>query len=273
MKNVVIIVLIVILAAASGTSGYLYARESQSLNNAQAQISRLKTDITTLQGDVKVLQSSVMQTSPPSGQAAQTAPPAVNSVVSLISVITPVVVRIDVTGRGFKAAGSGFIVDSRGYVITNQHVIDQATSITIGLNNGKQYTATVTSADSKLDLAILKPETSDTNFPVVSLGSTSDIILGEDVVAAGFPLGTDLPGPATFTRGIVSAIRTLSGDRYVQTDVTINPGNSGGCLVTLNGKVIGVTVASIIPQDVDAENIGLAIPVDVVKTYIQNNLK
>jgi serine protease Do len=272
MKNAIIIVLIVILAVTSGTFGYLYTRQSQSLNDAQSQMAKMKTDITALQGDVRVLKSSATTTSAATGQVLQPAA-ASNAVVSLISMMNPVMVRIDVSGPGFKAAGSGFIIDARGYVITNQHVIDQATTINLTVNSGKQYTATVNSADANLDLAILKPSTSDTNFPAAALGSPSDIIIGEDVVAVGFPLGTDLPGPATFTRGIVSAVRTLSGDKYVQTDVTINPGNSGGCLVNLSGKVIGITVASVIPTTVDAENIGLAIPIDVIKTYIQNNLK
>ena len=194
-------------------------------------------------------------------------------VVSLIPSMTPVVVRTDVTGQGFKAAGSGFIIDNRGYIITNQHVIDQATSISLTLNSGKQYTATVSSSDQNLDLAILKPNTSDTNFPVAALGSPGDVVIGEDVVAVGFPLGTNLPGPATFTKGIVSAMRILGTDKYMQTDVTINPGNSGGCLVTLSGKVIGITTASVIPPSVDSENIGLAIPIDIAQTFIQSNLK
>ena len=92
-------------------------------------------------------------------------------------------------------------------------------------------------------------------------------------MAAGFPLGPDLPGPATFTRGIVSAIRTLDSFRYIQTDVTINPGNSGGCIVNLDGKVLGIATSGIEPPRTDTENIGLAIPVDEVTTFIQNNLK
>ena len=94
------------------------------------------------------------------------------------------------------------------------------------------------------------------------------------MIAAGFPLGSDLPGPASFTQGIISAMRTLDGQRYIQSDVQINPGNSGGALVTRNsGKVIGVTSAGILPAGEDIEGIGLAIPIDVIQTYIQNNLK
>ena len=193
MKNVVIIALVVLLAAGSISAGYLYSQQSSRLNDAQSQIALLKADITLLQGDVRVLQSSVTATAAAASQTVQAAPPASSSVISLISMITPVMVRIDVSG-GFKASGSGFLIDARGYVITNQHVIDQATSINLTFNSGKQYSAAVSNADANLDLAILKPNTSDANFPVAALGSASDIIIGEDVAAVGFPLGTDFPG-------------------------------------------------------------------------------
>jgi serine protease Do len=275
MKTVIIIALVMVLAAGSVTSGFLYSQQSSRLNDAQSQITVLKADMALLRGDFKVLQSSVTATASASaaGLSVQPAAPANNSVVSLIPALTAVMVRIDVSGTGFKASGSGFIIDARGYVMTNQHVIDQANSISLTFSSGKKYSAAVTSADANLDLAILKPNTNETNFTAAVLGSAGDIIIGEDVVAVGFPLGTDLPGTASFTRGIVSAVRNLNGDRYVQTDVTINPGNSGGSLVTLSGKIIGVTTASVIPPNVDAENIGLAIPVDIVQTYVQKNLK
>jgi serine protease Do len=115
---------------------------------------------------------------------------------------------------------------------------------------------------------------SPSNLSTTALGSTSDIIIGGIAVAVGFPLGPDLPGPASFSQGIVSAIRTLDGQNYVQTDVAINPGNSGGALVNRsNGKVIGITTARVLPQGQNVVGIGLAIPIDVIQTYIQNNLK
>jgi S1-C subfamily serine protease len=192
----------------------------------------------------------------------------------LFSLIQPVIVRVDVEGPGFQASGSGIIIRSDGYIITNQHVIDNATSITITLSNDKRYPATVTSSDVNIDLAILKLSGSPSNLPVAVLGSTGDIVIGGIVIAAGFPLGTILPGPASFTQGIVSAIRTVQGQRYIQTDVTINPGNSGGALVNrTNAKIIGITTAGLIPPGQDIEGLGLAIPVDVIQTYIQNNLK
>jgi len=75
-------------------------------------------------------------------------------------------------------------------------------------------------------------------------------------------LGTDLPGPASFTLGIIFALRNIDSVRYIQTDVTIDPGSSGGCLIGFNGKLIGITTAAVLPSNLDAENVGLAVPLD-----------
>ena len=166
---------------------------------------------------------------------------------SIVPRITPIVVRVDVTVRGGAVSGSGTIVDSRGYVLTNAHVIANSQSIQATLNDGTVLSATVTESDTNQDLAIMKLDTTRTDFPVVTMGTMADIVIGEDVMAAGFPGGTDLPGPPTFTYGIVSALRTYSGANYIQTDAAINPGNSGGCLVTAGGNMIGVTAAEIVP--------------------------
>jgi len=195
----------------------------------------------------------------------------------LFSQIQPVIVRIDITGAGFQGSGSGIIIRGDGAIITNEHVIDSATSIAVTLSNNQQYQATVTASDTNVDLAILKLTSSPTNLPVATLGSTSDINVGGVVVAAGYPLGSELPGPASFSQGIVSAVRTLSSQRYIQTDVAINPGNSGGALVNRsNAKVIGITNANVFnisnPRQT-VVGIGLAIPIDVVQAFIQKNLK
>jgi len=311
MKNGIIITIVAILAIGSIVSMYLCTQQSGHLNNAQAQIATLHSDIGSLKGDVGQLQDNLSSvnnaltrfvssipaiTAPanivspapaipvptrvisPPGTIPSPTPESlsqnsVNTVIDVVRNLEPVVVRIDVTGSNFTASGSGFIIDSSGYVMTNQHVIDSTTSINVTLMNGRQYSATVTSSDVNLDLAILKLSGNISNLPAAILGSDADVIVGEDVVAVGFPLGLDLPGPASFTKGIVSAIRTMDNSTYIQTDVTINPGSSGGCLVTLSGKVIGITSAGIVPPRVDAENVGLAIPVDVFQPYIQNNLK
>ncbi len=297
MKNGINIIVLIILAIGLIGSIIFNFQQSSTLNNAQSQISSLQTDVaalkggvgtsgpaqtqlSTLQSDVATLKGNVvtLQDKLSSGSAAPTgaassAPTSAISVVGLVPALEPVVVRIDVSSSQFSASGSGFIIDSAGYILTNQHVIDKATAINVTLKSGQKYTASVTASDANLDLAILKLNGAPSNLSAATLGSMSDVIVGEDVVAAGFPLGSDLPGPASFTRGIVSAMRTLGTDRYIQTDVTINPGSSGGMLATLSGKVIGVTSAGIVPPRIDAENVGLAIPVDVFQPYIQKILK
>jgi len=184
----------------------------------------------------------------------------------------PILVRIDVTGPGFVAGGSGFFVDSRGYILTNQHVIDKETGVTVTTFDGTQYSATVVEADATADLALLKLTSTRTTFPSAPLGTSANLVLGQDAIVGGFPLGTDLPGPATFTSGIVSAIRNISGQDFIQMDTAINPGNSGGCVFDITGKVIGVVDAALLPTNLDAEELNLAIPIDSTKAFIQTGL-
>jgi serine protease Do len=187
----------------------------------------------------------------------------------VIVMVEPTLVRIDITAPGFSAAGSGVIVDAAGYVLTNQHVIDSATTIKVTVMSGDSYEATVVKSDSDIDLALLKISSNRTDFTVALLGSAEDIFVGEDVLACGFPLGPDLPGPASFTRGIISAFRTFQGSDYIQTDVTINPGNSGGAVVNLEGKFLGIPTAGVVPPFMDIENIGLVISIEKAKTFLQ----
>ncbi len=243
----IIAILAVLVAALS------YMKLNSEVTDAQAQLAHLKSDIAKLQPSASLGGTSL-------------------TMVDLISAIQPVVVRIEVVGSGFQASGSGVVIRGDGYLITNQHVIDSATSISVTLNTDQQFEATVVSSDSNLDLAVLKLKNAPANMATAELGTPSDIVTGGIAVAAGFPLGADLPGPASFTQGIVSAIRTLNGQRFVQTDVQINPGNSGGALVArTTGRVIGITTAGIVPRGQDIEGIGLAIPVDVVQSYLQAN--
>ena len=124
------------------------------------------------------------------------------------------------------------------------------------------------------DLALLQIISSGTEFPAATLGTPCDVIIGESVIAAGYPLGTGLSGPPTFTTGIISAIRILhNGLSYLQTDANFNAGNSGGCLLTLEGKIIGIPSVVIITTGLDIEGIGLAVPIDDILIFVQNNLQ
>ena len=250
-----VIAVCVLLAGCSGTT----------VTHGPSVVTTTLTQITTVNSSTTLTQvSTVAQVTTLS--ASQT------DVIGIIKKIAPSICRIDVTGSGFTAGGSGFFVDARGYVITNEHVVSGAISINVTLMDNSQFTATVVGSNSNRDMAMLKLATSRTDFPVLNLGSSTNAPIGEDVITGGFPLGTDLPGPATFDKGILSAFRNYSGLNYLQTDANINPGNSGSCMVDSNGDVLGIIVAGILPASIDAEAINLAIPIDEAKTFITDNV-
>jgi serine protease Do len=252
------VIIAIILALGIALMGFLYGQQS-------AEISALKSEVSSLR-DKPV--AGVAST-----PTASVSSPISNAMVNLIPQIEPCIVRINVTGSGFQAGGSGLIVRNDGYIITNAHVIENYTRIQVAVKGGQQYPATFIASDAVVDLAILKLSGSPSDLPLTTLGQASDIIIGVSVVAAGYPLGSTLPGPASFSRGIVSALRTVDGQTYVQTDATINPGSSGGGLFTLDGKLIGITSSAILPRNMDVDGIGLAVPVEVVQNYIRENLK
>ena len=164
-----------------------------------------------------------------------------------------------------QSLGSGFIVHEDGYVVTNNHVIDRARQITVELPDGRKLPADVVSSDPEADLAILKIKT-DKPLPYLELGDSSDLMIGEPVIAVGNPLGYS----HSVSTGIVSAVhRNLGDDRVklsdlIQTDAAINPGNSGGPLLNAYGQVIGINSAI----RGDAQNIGFAIPIDKLRDIV-----
>ena len=195
------------------------------------------------------------------------------SFAGLVPQVEPTIVRIDVTVAKGLASGSGTIIDKRGYIATNAHVVNGEQSIKVTLKDGTILPATVVGSDTAQDLAIIKLTTTRTDFPTMAIGTMSDALVGEEVMAMGFPAGTDLPGPATFTAGVISAFRIYSGVNYLQMDTPVNPGNSGGCLFTLSGKMIGIPAAGITPANQDFEDINLAIPIDQVSAFIAKYVK
>lgn len=165
-----------------------------------------------------------------------------------------------------KGKGSGFIVSKDGYILTNNHVIEGADKITVSLADGRQLDAKIVGKDPTFDLAVIKVTAG--NLPVLPLGDSDALQVGEWVVAIGNPFGLD----HTVTVGVISAknrsIRAgnVSFDGFLQTDAAINPGNSGGPLLDLDGKVVGINTA-IIPY---AQGIGFAIPVNMAKSVIDD---
>jgi serine protease Do len=155
--------------------------------------------------------------------------------------------------------GSGFVFDERGYVLTNYHVVSNGTRIRVSFDDGSDYTAKVVGTDAGGDLAVLKIQ-SDKKFPAASLGTSSDLMLGEPAIAIGNPFGLN----QSVSAGVVSALHRMvqaEGRSYydfIQTDASINPGNSGGPLINAEGAVIGVCSAVL----ASGQGIGFAIPID-----------
>ncbi len=162
-------------------------------------------------------------------------------------------------------AGSGFIVQADGYIVTNRHVIHGASKIKITLSDLRTFDAKLVGEDNFSDLAVLKIEA--TNLPTVQLGSSAAMRPGDFVIAIGSPLGY----AHTVTFGIISAVGRSVTDvngniNFIQTDAPINPGNSGGPLVNLDGGVVGVNTAI----QANAQNIGFSIPIDIAKSVIDD---
>lgn len=168
-------------------------------------------------------------------------------------------------GDTIKVSGSGILVSSDGYLITNAHVVEQAKKVTITLSNGRSFKAQVIAFDELTDLAVLKATTSDYVFPKAPLGDSSTLQSGDWVIAVGCPVGLDF----TVTLGIVSSPKRsayeigaphLKGS-YIQTDAALNSGNSGGPLVNDMGEVIGIN--TMVRSNTEA--IGFAIPINRAK--------
>jgi serine protease Do len=164
--------------------------------------------------------------------------------------------------------GSGIIVDARGHIVTNDHVVQGADQIKVGLTDGRTFRATLVGRDSFSDLAVLKVEA--TALPVASLGDSGTLVIGETVVAIGNPLWIE--GGPTVTAGVVSGLGRSTEQEglpvlhhLIQTDAAINAGNSGGPLVDLRGRVVGINTAVI----ASAHGIGFAIPINTVKPVLK----
>jgi len=167
--------------------------------------------------------------------------------------------------RTIRSLGSGFLINPNGYVVTNNHVVDEATEIQVKLSDGRQFPGTVVGRDPKTDLALVKIEAS--GLPVIPLGDSAELQVGEPVMAIGNPFGLE----QTVTTGIVSATGRVIGegpyDDFIQTDASINPGNSGGPLINAHGQGIGIN-AAIVSQSGGSNGIGFAIPINLAKPVI-----
>lgn len=163
-----------------------------------------------------------------------------------------------------RSLGSGFIFDRDGFIITNNHVIEGADKIKVKLVDGREFKATIKGRDPMTDMALIKIESPSHDLPVLPLGDSNAIQVGDWVLAVGNPFGLS----HTVTQGIISAKARVIGagpyDDFLQTDASINPGNSGGPLVNLKGEVVGINSAIV----ATGQGIGFAIPSNMAKSII-----
>jgi S1-C subfamily serine protease len=210
---------------------------------------------------------------PPAGRFAQVA-----------AAVSDSVVTVEAVSDQEGSQGSGVVIDGRGYIVTNNHVISAAANnpsqykTTVVFNDGKEVPANLVGRDPKTDLAVLKVDNVD-NLRVAQFGDSDKVRVGDEVIAAGAPLGLR----STVTHGIVSALHRpvpLSGDGSdtdtvidgMQTDASINHGNSGGPLIDMNSHVIGVNTAGKSLSD-SASGLGFAIPVNEVKSVVETLIR
>ena len=174
--------------------------------------------------------------------------------------------------RGFRepqerrahGLGSGVIVSPEGYILTNNHVVDGATEVTVGVSDKREFRARVVGTDPKSDIAVLKIDAA--NLPYITIGDSSKVQIGDQVFAVGNPFGVG----QTVTMGIVSAMERgglgiEDYEDFIQTDAPINPGNSGGALVNDRGELIGINTAILAHGSEGNQGIGFAVPVNLAR--------
>lgn len=264
------------LALVAGSCGLTYAavnnKWEDKMQEATASISSMQQQLGALGNSGSVSATNVTYAVSPEG--AQT-PRMVyeNNAKSVVAVSSTVQTNYYGQTRQGTSTGSGFIISDDGYVVTNHHVVEGATDVTVTLSTGDEYTAKVIGSDSLNDVALLKVEA--TGLPAVKLGSSDKLAIGDMVYAIGNPLGSLT---ATLTVGYVSGKdRQVTTDNstinMIQTDAAINSGNSGGPLFNMYGEVVGITSAKYsgtTSSGASIEGISFAIPIDDVMSIIDD---
>ena len=241
-----------------------------SLKNTLASLSLVSVGAVTALIGSQLTPTNAVQTQPLIAQVPAISGNDTNFISNAVDKVGPAVVRINSSrtarsrssqsGREVRGTGSGFIIKSDGLVMTNAHVVDRASSVTVTLKDGREFTGRVVGEDPLTDVAIVKIQAN--NLPTVSLGNSEQIKPGEWAIAIGNPLGLD----NTVTAGIISGTGRSSSEigapdrrvRFIQTDAANNPGNSGGPLLNQRGEVVGMNTAII----GGAQGLGFAIPIN-----------
>ena len=267
-------VLAAVLVVAVVAAGCLIT--AASVNSAWEK--RSSADIAQMNAKISALEKQISDASKSNGDSISGSPVATSdgltpgqvyaqNVDSVVTISCTIQSRVYGQVAQGTSSGSGFIITSDGYVVTNHHVVENATAIKVIAHDGTEYSATVKGSDANNDVAVLKVDAED--LPPVTLGSSNDLVIGDMVVAIGNPLGTL---SATQTVGYVSGTnREVTTDNtiinMIQTDAIINPGNSGGPLFNMRGEVVGITTAKYsgtTTSGASIEGIGFAIPIDDV---------
>jgi len=185
---------------------------------------------------------------------------------AVVTISTEVVGRFGQSGQG---TGSGIVLDSKGDIVTNAHVVAGAQRITVSFSDGTTAAATLLGSDSSADLAVLRVDVSASHLHPISLGSSDSVQVGDQVYAIGAPFGLS----GTLTEGIVSGLHRSNssaggtGGDLIQTDAAINPGNSGGALLDTQGRLIGITESITSPVNGNV-GVGFAIPISEVQRLV-----
>jgi serine protease Do len=279
----------------ASTAAFIAVLLLTSLLSAAAiySVYNLNAEVTSLQSQISILQTTVANSQSSSAITTAYTDNTGTSLSTLYAKVENSVVTVDCTiqytatynspfGRGQtytateEVQGSGFVYEYNGdmVIVTNNHVIEGATTITVTFADGNNYTATILGADSSTDIAILKTNAPTSEYHPLEFASYSTLSVGESVVAIGSPYG--LTG--TMTSGIISALdRTITVTEttgsyeitgLIQTSAPINSGNSGGPLMTIDGKVVGITTAIVSNSD----GLGFAVPSDTVLSEINKLL-
>jgi S1-C subfamily serine protease len=259
--------MLILILVAGASAGITYGVETMAANsNAQKQ----QNLINLLQTQNADLRGQIANSSPPTNSSLLGIDP-----VAIYDNASSGVVTVEgvesISGSATPVLGSGFVTDFEGtdYIVTNYHVVDQVTDLTVTFSDGDAYQATVKGSDGYSDLAVLSVQAPQSEFHPLQLGSSSSLRVGEPVVAIGNPFG--LAGSLTF--GVVSQVgRTLSESLagnfaiadVVQFSAPINPGNSGGPLFSTSGEVVGITTAVV----ASSQGVGFAIPADTINREI-----
>jgi S1-C subfamily serine protease len=267
-----------LLVIVIGFNGFFYWQQGQELDEALSQVDTLSGQVVSLESTTSALADGIADiggsiasfdrdivflTAEVAGLGMTGASPA-----SVIPLVAPAVVRIEVDSPPNRTPGSGIIITQSGYVITNSHVIEGNASVSVTLPEGQTYTAAVVGDDPELDLAILEIDSGRTDFPVAVFGSNEDITVGEKVLALGYPYSDDLGGELSAVDGIVSSLRFIEGYDYIQSDVEISLGYGGGPLVNLDGEVIGMITWTFTA----GEGLKFAIPVNNIMDFINDTI-